>query len=196
MRKVDLKRYWWSGPPTAPPPGCSIKTFAIHNIMKNIDSKNRHLLGTSAVEHGKDCVSRGELGQAKKWFRKAMQVSPSAEAYTYYAWMLSFEGKFDKAIELCKRAIELDGELGNPYNDIGAYLMSQGENEEAIGWFEKAKLAKRYDPRHFPYTNLGRIYIRKGWLKKAREEFLQAKKWSPESEEIPLILEALEKGLN
>jgi Tfp pilus assembly protein PilF len=48
--------------------------------------------------------------------------------------------------------------------------MQQGKLDEAIPWLEKAKRARRYDPRHFPYMNLGQIYIRQGkWWEALRE---------------------------
>lgn len=76
---------------------------------------------------------------------------------------LNKEGaKNENAIEECKTAIELDPDFGNPYNDIGSYLISLGELNEAIIWLEKALDAEDYDPRHYPYFNLGRIYERKG----------------------------------
>ena len=53
---------------------------------------------------------------------------------------------------------QVDQTFGNPYNDIGSYLVKKGEFDEAIEWLEKAKTAPRYEPRHFPYMNLGRIY--------------------------------------
>ena len=34
--------------------------------------------------------------------------------------------------------------------------------------------AKRYEPRHFPYFNLGRIYLAKGMINRARELFQQS----------------------
>jgi Tfp pilus assembly protein PilF len=55
------------------------------------------------------------------------------------------------------RAIEIDPEFGNPYNDIGVYLMQRDRLDDAVPWLERAKLAKRYEPRQFPYMNLGRI---------------------------------------
>jgi len=51
---------------------------------------------------------------------------------------VSFPGKLDDAIAECKRAIELDPEFGNPYNDIGAYMIEMGRFEEAIPWLERA----------------------------------------------------------
>ena len=77
------------------------------------------------------------------------------------------------------RAIEVDPAFGNPYNDIGAYLIAKGELDEAIQWLEKAKLAPRYDPRHYPFMNLGRIYAAKGMVKRAIEEFEGALAFAP-----------------
>jgi len=47
---------------------------------------------------------------------------PSAEAHTFLVWVYSFERRFAEAIAECKRAIAVDPEFGNPYNDIGVYL--------------------------------------------------------------------------
>jgi Tfp pilus assembly protein PilF len=83
--------------------------------------------------------------------------------------------RLDDAIEECRRAILVDPDFGNPYNDIGSYLMKQGKLEEAIVWLEKAKLASRYEPRHYPYLNLGRIYLATGRFEEARRELAQAR---------------------
>src|SRR5260370_13535709 len=80
-------------------------------------------------------------------------------------------GRIDDAIEECRRAIEVDPAFGNPYNDIGAYLIAKGELDEAISWLEKAKQAPRYDPRHFPFINLDPIYAAKGMVNRAIGEF-------------------------
>jgi Tfp pilus assembly protein PilF len=34
--------------------------------------------------------------------------------------------------------------------------------------------AKRYEPRHFPYFNLGRVYLAKGSINRARESIQQS----------------------
>ena len=71
----------------------------------------------------------------------------------------------EAAIQECRNAIALDPDFGNPYNDIGAYLMEKGELDEAISWFEKAIHAKRYDSYFYPHYNLGRVYEQKGkWM--------------------------------
>jgi Tfp pilus assembly protein PilF len=80
-------------------------------------------------------------------------------------------GRIDEAIEECKNAIAMDPTFGNPYNDIGSYLVTRGKLDDAIEWLEKAETALRYEPRHFPYMNLGRIYAQKGMVLRAIREF-------------------------
>ena len=41
-------------------------------------------------------------------------------------------------------------------------------------------VAKRYEPRHFPYYNLGRVYLYKGLLNRARELFQKALEIEPQ----------------
>ena len=104
----------------------------------------------------------GDLDAAIQAYRRSLAVWPTAEAHTFLGWAMSFQGRLDEAIEECHRAIAVDPDFGNPYNDIGVYLMQQDKLDEAIPWLEKAKDAKRYEPRHFPHMNLGRIYVKQG----------------------------------
>lgn len=118
----------------------------------------------------------GELDRAVALYLKSIELGPTAEAHTFLGWTYSFQRKYAEAIRECHRAIEVDPNFGNPYNDIGAYLIELGKWEEAIPWFEKAIEAPRYDPRHFPHFNLARVYIQRyeyetaiGHLRKALE---------------------------
>ena len=101
----------------------------------------------------------GELDRAIVYYQKSIALGATAEAHTFLGWTYSFQRRYDEAIAECKLAIEVDPDFGNPYNDIGAYLIELGRWEEAIPWFEKAIEAPRYDPRHFPHFNLARVYI-------------------------------------
>ena len=114
---------------------------------------------------------RGDFNRAIELYTKSLALYPTAEAYTFRGWAYSFQGRLDEAIDECKKAIAVDQTFGNPYNDIGSYLVKKGKLDEAIEWFEKAKAAPRYEPRHFPYMNLGRIYAQKGMVLRAIQEF-------------------------
>ena len=116
---------------------------------------------------------------AMRCYRHSIAVCPTAEAHTFLGWALSWQGDVNGAIAEGRRAIEVDPDFGNPYNDIGAYLIELGRLDEAAEWLEKAKRAPRYDPRHFPYLNLGRIYVAQGKVTAAIAEFEQALEIAP-----------------
>ncbi|OGW83356.1 MAG: hypothetical protein A2Z83_04810 [Omnitrophica bacterium GWA2_52_8] len=109
----------------------------------------------------------GNLDEAIALYLKSIELFPTAEAHTFLGWAYSAKGNYDGAISECRRAIEIDPDFGNPYNDIGAYLIEKGRPEEAIPWLEKAVRAKRYDSYCFPLYNLGRTWEMKGDWQKA-----------------------------
>jgi tetratricopeptide (TPR) repeat protein len=132
----------------------------------------------------------GEFDLAIEYYKRSIESYPTAEAHTFLGWTYSFQGKLQEAIAECKKAIEADPEFGNPYNDIGAYLIELERLDEAIPWLEKAIHAKRYEPRHYPHYNLGRIYLIKGMIKKALDEFQKALEAYPD---YTLAKEAIDK---
>ena len=101
---------------------------------------------------------KGELEQAIALYKQSIEILPTAEAHTFLGWTYSFQSRYEEAIEECHRAIAVDPDFGNPYNDIGAYLIEQGQYQQAISWLEKATQAPRYESYCFPHYNLGRVY--------------------------------------
>jgi len=73
--------------------------------------------------------------------------------------------------------------------------MQQQKLDDAIPWLERAKNAKRYEPRHFPYINLGRVYLTKGMIQKALEEFGGALQINPGDSELAQLTEELQRKL-
>jgi len=139
---------------------------------------------------------QGELGTAMQLYQASIQAHPTAEAYTFLGWTYSFLNRYEDAIEECKNAIATDPEFGNPYNDIGSYLLKMGKLDEAIPWLEQATLAKRYEPRHFPHMNLGRVYLAKGDQLQAAREFGKALEIEPRYRPARFALAALSAQLN
>jgi Tfp pilus assembly protein PilF len=139
---------------------------------------------------------QGDYDLAVELYRQSLDLHPTAEAHTFLGWTFHFQGKIDEAIAECKRAIEVDPEFGNPYNDIGSYLIGLERFDEAIPWLEQAIAAKRYDPRHFPYFNLGRAYLAKGLINRAREQFQQALAIEPRYTLARRALENLRRMVN
>ncbi|HEX9144426.1 MAG TPA: tetratricopeptide repeat protein [Candidatus Binatia bacterium] len=147
------------------------------------------------VEEAMNHQMAGEVDEAIGLYKRSISLYPTADAHTYLGWAYSFQGRIDEAIAQCEMAIQLDPEFGNPYNDIGVYLMQQQRLDEAIPWLEKAKHAKRYEPRHFPYLNLGRVYSAKGMLQKALAEFRDALRLNPNDSAVAQLIEELESKL-
>jgi len=99
------------------------------------------------------------IDEAISLYEKSIEAQPTAEAHTFLGWAKSAQSRLDEAIAHCHAAIEIDPDFGNPYNDIGAYLIELGRPEEAIPWLTRAMRASRYEPRHFPHLNLARVHI-------------------------------------
>jgi len=123
---------------------------------------------------------QGELEFAVTLYRRSIELRPTAEAYTFLGWTYRFLGRLDDAIAECKKAIEVDPTFGNPYNDIGAYLIEQEKYQEAIPWLEKATSSARYQHYHFPWFNLGRAYAYLEQYSNARRCFENAVDIEPE----------------
>ena len=138
----------------------------------------------------------GELEQAIALYQESIAVRPTAEAHTFLGWTYSFQGRLEDATRECLRAIEVDPTFGNPYNDIGVYLMQQDKLDEAIPWLQKAKRAPRYEPRQYPYMNLGRIYLRQGRWWEALHEFEGAVRADPADAAAARALHSLRVRLN
>lgn len=127
---------------------------------------------------------RGDLANAMLLYQRSLEVQPTAEAHTYLGWTYSMLGRLDEAIEECQQAITVDPGFGNPYNDIGAYLIEKGEYAEAIFWLQRALTAPRYAAPQFPRLNLGRAYQKLG-------DYLEALRWYNAALEVdPLFLPA------
>ena len=101
-----------------------------------------------------------------------------------------------QAIACCQRAIQVDPSFGNPYNDIGAYLIERGELDAAIPWLQKAKKATRYAAPQFPRFNLGRLYLAKDMLSAALREFEEALEVQPGYEPELRAIAAVKRRLN
>ena len=138
----------------------------------------------------------GDLEEAVDLYRESIEVFPTAEAHTFLGWTYSFQGRIEEAIEECKQAIRVDPDFGNPYNDIGVYLIDLGRPDEAVPWLEKAIEAKRYDAYHYPHYNLGRIYIAKEMYTRARACLERSLEIAPDYALARQALDQLKRKIN
>lgn len=150
----------------------------------------RHELAMDLFQKAYKLQTQGDLDLAVELYRQSIKTFPTAEAYTFLGWTYRFQGKLNQAIAECKNAIAIDPSFGNPYNDIGAYLMELDKAEEAIPWLEKATRSARYEAYHYPWYNLGRAYLSLELYTKARECFERSLQIEPT---YPLAKEGLRR---
>lgn len=103
-------------------------------------------------------------------YRRALKLHATARTHTYLAWSLSKLGRFREAIEHCRRAIELDPDYPNAYNDLGAYLVEVGRPGEAIPWLRRAAAFSDYCCPHYSHYQLGRALLLQAKVPEARRE--------------------------
>jgi len=127
---------------------------------------------------GEHCYTQHDLRAAIDAYEKSIAVFPTADAHTYLGWMYSLSGIKGDMIQECYKAIQVDPEFGNPYNDLGCYFSDLGQ-EVAVKWFERAKLCNRYECRHFPHVNLARYYEENGKDEDAIVEYCLALLYAP-----------------
>src|SRR5260370_42206965 len=112
-------------------------------------------------QQGYEAHMQGRLEEASAHYQRSIALDPTAEAHTFLGWVYSHQGRPADAIAQSKIAISVDPEFGNPYNDIGAYLIEMGREEETVEWLERAKQAPPYQPRHYPYFHRARAHIKR-----------------------------------
>jgi Tfp pilus assembly protein PilF len=151
-----------------------------------LPKRERALMGVEELQSAWELLKEayqyqmgGDYDMAVELYKRSLELHPTAEAYTFLGWTYRYQGKIEDAIAECKKAIQIDPDFGNPYNDIGAYLIEKGEYDEALPWLERALQSRRYESYHYPHYNLGRVYMAKEMYKKARYHFEQALKLAP-----------------
>lgn len=155
-----------------------------------------HKQALTLWQEGQRIHLEGEVERAIDLYNRSIDVYPTAEAYTFRGWAYSFQNRLDDAISECKKAIAVDPSFGNAYNDIGSYLIALGRNDEAVEWLQKAKRARRYEPRHFPYMNLGRLFAARGQITRAIREFEAALDMCPAEPTCQAMLARLKQRIN
>ena len=156
-------------------------------------SQHVSLMAQDYFELAYEMQMGGDLERAVYYYRRSLDCMESPEAYTFMAWTLSMRGEYERAITLCKQAIALDADFGNPWNDIGAYLLALGKCQEAIPFLEQALRCPRYLTYHYAHYNLGRAYEKMTEFERARRKYREALSLEPSYMLAKQALERLER---
>ena len=147
------------------------------------------------VQQGHEFISDKEFHLALESFEKARNYYETAEVLNLIGWTYGLQEEKEKAKSYCLKAIKKDPNYGPPYNDLGSYLLGEGQVDESIKWFELAKKALNYQNREYPYINCGRAYMAKRDIPNALEEFGKALTLAPYHEELHQTVKRLKRTL-
>jgi tetratricopeptide (TPR) repeat protein len=134
--------------------------------------------------------------RAIELYQRSIETYPTAEAHTFLGWVYSFQNRYDEAIDECLEAIRVDETFGNPYNDIGSYLLAQGDSYGSVRWFKRALLAPRYESYAFPHFNLGRVYESRKKFLEAVKHYGLALEQNPDFTEAAVALRRMQSKVN
>lgn len=172
-----------------------IESQASNNVSissLNVKREQRH---REWIQKGHEAIFQKKPQDAFTAFEKAAELKETAEVLTLMGWALSQLNQVEKAKGLCLRAIKLDPDYGPPYNDLGTYLLNEGQSTEALKWFELAKNASLNQNKEYPYINAGRAYLAKKDIMKALEQFEIALEIAPYHEELKTTVAKLKTSV-
>ena len=174
---------------------------AIEDLYQNPQSEISSLQAKREERHrqfiqkGHEFIFQKKPQEALEAFQKASELKETAEVLTLIGWAYSQMNQLEKAKGLCLQAIKLDPDYGPPYNDLGTYLLNEGQAKEALKWFELAKKASLYQNKEYPYINAGRAYLALKDVMMALEQFEVALEIAPYHEELKSTVAKLKTGL-
>jgi len=90
------------------------------------------------LEHGRALLASGNLDGAAAAFEKSLALAPTAPAEIGLATVARKLGDAPRAIEALRRAVALDPEDADSWNELGALLLQSDEVDPAIEAFERA----------------------------------------------------------
>jgi len=101
--------------------------------------------------------ARGRAAEAQAESRKAQDLDPlSISTQVTAGFVFYFARDFDRAIEQCRRVLDLDPNSAGAYDCLGSAYLSTGRYEQGIAAAQKASTLSGDDPQRL--VGLGRAY--------------------------------------
>lgn len=131
---------------------------------------------------GEAHMAEGNYTRALRELLKAEQMNPN-DPYVHNDLGLTYlaKNKPEKAVEHFKKAIELnDEEYSAARNNLGSAYVAMEQWDKAIECFEMVAGDLLYMTPHYPLSNLGYVYYRRGDYHKAEQNYLEALEMKPD----------------
>ena len=155
----------------------------------------RECLADDLFRMGHVLVQMGIFELAAEHLGEAFRLAPTAESATFVGWAMNEMDDAWAALGWCRKAIETDERLGNPWNDIGAILLQMEQPTAAVPWLAAATRSQRYDAPGHPWSNLARAHEALGNKIAAFDAARTALEHSPDDDNCLRIIDEIGDSL-
>ncbi len=138
-------------------------------------------------QKAQEYLSKHEIQPAVEQLQKAIQIAPRFSAAWNNLGTIAFQsGQFRDAETYFRKALDFAPNSYPPLVNLGAALLSQGENDDALRVNSDAVKAKPDDP--LAQSQLGQTFYRLGRLGEAEEHLRLAKTLDPSHFSFPQLV--------
>ncbi|MCE5194106.1 MAG: tetratricopeptide repeat protein [Nitrospiraceae bacterium] len=133
---------------------------------------------TSHYKLGLAYFNENNMQSAFIEFQNALKYNPEDKEVLYslgVIYLIHYE-EYDNAIEYFRKAINVDSNYSEAYNNLGYAYMMKGKYKEAADVYNKAVSNKVYRTPEKAYYNLGQVYYRMGQYDDSIEAYKNALK--------------------
>jgi type IV pilus assembly protein PilF len=133
------------------------------------------------LQMGVDYARKNEYGLAIDKLERAIKEDPElAQAYSTIAYVYANLGQPAQAESHYRKALALDSDDANAYNNFGVFLCANGKATEAQRYFVQAANNKSYPTPAAAWTNAGVCARRQSDLEAAERYFREALQVNPQ----------------
>ena len=158
------------------------ETIGLFNAALNLDEGSSLIHAALAESHYRKFVTTRDarwLAEASRYAKRAESLHPDSPPLLVVLGSIEqAEGRPDRAIDLFRRAAELEPNNSEAWRRTGVALQRIGRNNEAITSLQKSmQLAPDY---YAPHLSMGFIYFQMGRYSEAVEEYRAVTRLAPE----------------
>lgn len=154
---------------------------ALSFIISCASTENREVKATAHYKIGVAYLNENKIQQAFVEFHKAYELDPNNKQVLYaigYIYLERFDEPY-KSIEYFSKAVQVDPDYSDAYNNMGYAYYKSGDFDRAITFYKKALANPVYPTADRAYINLGNSYYRLGRYDDALVAFKEATKRVP-----------------
>ena len=138
------------------------------------------------IDAGLTYQEMGRMSEAETHYRQALELnSEDADTYNTLGYFYAeTHQKLDEALELIKKAVDLNPQAGHIVDSLGWVHYQRGDYEDAAAQLEEAVKLRQQEPDPVIYDHLGDAYLKLNRIDDACEAWRKSLELDPEVEAV------------